>query len=69
MRILKTPTPAESDELQRLRGTQILAYLQSSLDGVKDSLVATTDETHFRVLQGQAQVLQHIISHVEPGKR
>lgn len=69
MRILKEPSPEEAAELQRLRGTKILAYLQSSLDQVKDTLVAVPDSDHFRTLQGQAQALQHIISHVEPGKR
>ena len=71
MRILKTPSPEEAREFNQLRNTKVLAYLNASLTSVKDSLVASTDEAHFRVLQGQAQALQHIIGiiEVEPGKR
>lgn len=69
MRILKEPPPEVVAELQRLRGTQLLAYLESSLDTVKDALVGCPDTDQIRVLQGQAQTLQHLIHHVEPGKR
>ena len=70
MRILKAPEPDELAEIKRLRGSRLLAYLQRQLDVVKDSLVAVPDESQIRVLQGQAQALQHIIGLIEvTGKR
>jgi hypothetical protein len=58
-------------EFGRLKASKVLAYLHSSLNLVKDSLVASPEDAHFRMLQGQAQALQHIVTLIEaePGKR
>ena len=71
MRVLRNPTTEEVYELVQLRHTKLLAYFRDALNSVKDTLVATPDEAQIRVLQGQAQVLQHIVHLIEedPGKR
>lgn len=65
MGALKTPSKDELTELKRLKGNVTLTrYLQSALDETKDSLVATPDTDHIRILQGQAQTLASLLKFI-----
>lgn len=62
--MLKKPSNGELSELQRLNGTPIERYIQSTLEDTKTSLVATSDIDTIRVLQGQAQTLSDLLKFI-----
>ena len=70
MRILKECTAEEKAEFMRLRGNRVVVeYFQACLSNATEALIKATDEDGFRISQGKAQTLQHILSITRPGSR
>lgn len=70
MRILRELTVEEKAEFERLAHNKLLReYLETSLDTAKTALMRVTSDEDFRTIQGQAQVLDHVLSSMQPGKR
>lgn len=67
MRILKECSAEEKAEFNRLRGNRVVVeYFQACLSNATEALIKATDEDGFRISQGKAQTLQHILSIIDP---
>lgn len=67
MKTLGKPSAETLTELRRVgHNRTILEYFQLELEDTKDALVATSDTTQIRVLQGKAQTLTDILKLITP---
>lgn len=70
MRLLRDLTQDEKAEFERIKHSRLIYdYIQTSLDTAKTQLMGLPNNEDFRFVQGQAQVLQHLLNAMEPGKR
>lgn len=67
MRILKECSAEQKAEFTRLRGNRVVVeYFQACLSTAQDALIKAADEDDFRITQGKAQTLQHILGIIDP---
>lgn len=70
MKVLRDLNAAEKAEFERLYHNKMLReYLETSLNTAKDTLIGIPAGDDFKQVQGQAQVLQHLLNAITPGKR
>ena len=59
------PTDTERRELANLRNGAVHAYLARVYEATKEMLVTQSDPSAVRLLQGRAQTLAEVLSHID----